>query len=180
MALKPNGWVPNNARLPVLFYSGARAVATVADRGGARADRGGAVNDGADSASAFEAMFERNSWPPQWRDSVFSYHHYHSTAHEVLGFAAGTARIMLGGPGGAEVDVSPGDVVVLPVGTGHCLMAASDDFLVVGAYPRGQRWDICRQAPTAAMRARMEALPIPSCDPVQGEGGALLSLWRGD
>ena len=174
MALKPNGWVPNNARLPVLFYSRACAVATVADRGGARADRGGAVNDRADSASAFEAMFERNSWPSQWRDSVFSYHHYHSTAHEVLGFAAGTARIMLGGPGGAEVDVSPGDVVVLPVGTGHCLIEASDDFLVVGAYPRGQQWDICRQAPTAEMRARMES----SCDPVQGEGGSLPSLWR--
>ena len=160
--LEPNGWVPNNARLPVLFYAGALR------------------DEKPDRASAFEAMFERNGWPPQWRDSVYSYHHYHSTAHEVLGFAAGTARIMLGGAGGVEVGVSPGDVVVLPVGTGHCLIEASDDFLVVRAYPRGQRWDICRQAPTAEMRARMESMPIPSCDPVQGEGGALPSLWRGE
>ena len=123
-------------------------------------------------------MFERNDWPAQWRDGVYGYHHYHSTAHEALGFAAGTARIMLGGPRGTEINVSPGDVAVLPAGTGHRLIEACGDFLVVGAYPRGARWDVCRDAPTAEMRARMEALPIPSCDPVQGEGGALPRLWR--
>jgi uncharacterized protein YjlB len=160
-ALEPNGWVPNNVRLPVLFYSGA-------------------LPGEPDRASAFEAMFERNDWPPQWRDGVYSYHHYHSTAHEVLGFAAGTAGIVLGGPGGVEVQVSPGDVVVLPVGTGHCLVEASGDFLVVGAYPRGQRWDVCRQAPTAEMRALMASMPTPSCDPVRGGGGPLTLLWRGD
>ena len=159
IALQPNGWVPNNGRLPVLFYSA--ALSPVGDR-----------------AAAFEALFEKNDWPPQWRDGVYNYHHYHSTAHEVLGFAAGTARIMLGGPGGTEVEVAAGDVVVLPVGTGHCLIEASGDFLVVGAYPRGQRWDIRREAPTDEMRARMASMPIPSRDPLQGEGGPLTRLWR--
>jgi uncharacterized protein YjlB len=85
---------------------------------------------------------------------------------------------VLGGRGGVEVDVRPGDLIVLPGGTGHCRLTASGDLLVVGAYPHGQRWDICRGAPTGEMTARMLSLPIPTSDPVAGEKGPLTSLWR--
>jgi uncharacterized protein YjlB len=59
----------NNEHLPVLLYQNA---VSVRDR---------------DPAALIEAQFERNSWPPQWRDSMYNFHHYRSTAHEVLGFA---------------------------------------------------------------------------------------------
>lgn len=158
--LEENGWVPNNPRLPVLLY------------------RQGAEDKGEAAAKRFEALFADHGWPPQWRDTVYDYHHYHSTAHEALGVAAGSATLMLGGPDGREVKVQAGDALVLPVGVGHRRIEASDEFLVVGAYPRGQDWDICREAPSEEMRRRMRALATPAEDPVEGKAGPLCALWR--
>ncbi len=159
IALGPLGWCPNNTRLPALWYRGALPVGQ------------------SDPAAAHEGLFTRNGWPPQWRNGVYTFHHYHSTSHEVLGFAAGSARLVLGGPGGRELTVRAGDVLLLPTGTGHCELEKTDDFLVVGAYPPGQHWDICRGAPDAEARERMASLPFPHTDPVQGSGGALGQHW---
>ncbi|WP_334185339.1 cupin domain-containing protein [Novosphingobium sp.] len=158
--LSENAWLPNNDRLPVVIY------------------RAALESEGKDDdlAARFEALFAANGWVPDWRDGIFDYHHYHSTAHEALGIFAGTATLELGGPGARRVEVAAGDALMIPTGTGHRCTSASDDFKVVGAYPQGQNWDICREAPDDATRARMAALADPRRDPVTGDNGARTGL----
>ena len=120
--------------------------------------------------AACEALFAGNGWEGAWRDGIFSFHHFHSTAHEVLGIARGNARVSLGGPRGQTFAVRAGDVMVLPAGTGHCNAGASSDLLVVGAYPDGMKWDIRRGDPAERdeVLANIRAVPLPRCDPVEG------------
>jgi uncharacterized protein YjlB len=155
--LKPNGWMPNSP-LPVLLYRNAMPASS-------------------DRATAMERLFTANGWPPQWRNGVYDFHHYHSTAHEVLGFAEGHADLVLGGEGGEPVTVHAGDIAVLPAGTGHCRITASNDFLVIGAYPENEHWDICRTAATPEVLERMRRVRFPASDPLTGASGALPKLW---
>jgi uncharacterized protein YjlB len=155
-----DGAIPNS-RLPVLVYQGAL-----------ESDAGPA---------AFERLFADHGWRGAWRDGIYPFHHFHSTAHEVLGIAAGTAEVMLGGPGGRRFHLVSGDVVVLPAGTGHCNGGSSDDLLVVGAYPNGMDWDLRRGDPAEhdEVLANITRVPLPDQDPVAGETGALVEVWGG-
>ncbi|MBB3425703.1 uncharacterized protein YjlB [Rhizobium sp. BK312] len=155
-----SGWVPNNRRFPVIVYR--------------------RVLDGPDRARAFERLFRTNGWGGLWRNGVYSFHHFHSTAHEILGIAAGQARLMIGGPAGKEIAVQAGDALLLPAGTGHCRLEASNDLLVIGGYPPGQEADLCREMPTAEQQAMIDELGIPARDPLKGEAGGLRSLWHGN
>lgn len=152
-----DGRIPNN-RLPLIRYH------TVL---------------GAPGPEAFEDLFAANGWPPRWRASIFTYHHYHSTAHEVLGVASGNAWVLMGGPGGRELRIAAGDVVVIPAGVGHCRLSSTRDFLVVGAYPPDTDWDVLRGQAGERPGAdhNIAAVPLPASDPVHGAAGPLLDLW---
>ena len=162
---KDDGRVPNNPVLPALVYKTAIDL-----RGTANPD------------AAIEKVFKANGWGHNvWRDGIFTYVHYHSMIHEAQGIARGRARVRLGGDRGEELEFAAGDVAVLPAGTGHQLRTASEDFLVVGAYPPEGTYDLCRGV-NAAERARalttIPQVPLPKTDPVTGKDEPLPKLWH--
>jgi uncharacterized protein YjlB len=137
------------------------------------------VEAAAGGADACSAQFSEHGWGGSWVDGVFGFHHFHSTSHEVLAVIGGRATLELGGPQGRVFEVSAGDVVVLPAGTGHRLPSSDREFMVVGAYPAGQEdYDLLRgddPAEVSAARERIAALGPPPEDPVGGEG---VGRWR--
>jgi uncharacterized protein YjlB len=160
--LADNGVFPNNASCPLLVYPQALALS------------------GSDPAALFETRFTNNHWPAAWRNGVYAFHHYHSTAHEVLGIFSGSARVQFGGENGVVLGVKAGDVVVIPAGVSHKNLGASRDFGVVGAYPKAQNWDMQYGKPgeRPAADERIAQVAMPKSDPVFGADGPLSALWE--
>ena len=160
--LQPDDCFPNNPGLPLLVCRRALDNTTEA------------------VAGDVQQLLHSNGWTGTWQNGIFSYHHYHSNAHEVLVVCAGHARVQFGGPYGPIVSVSAGDVALLPDGTAHKRVEASEDFLVIGGYPPGQEeYDLVRDDPSAktAAEQRIAQVPLPPCDPLYGDGGPMLRHW---
>jgi uncharacterized protein YjlB len=153
MKFRSDGYIPNNARLPLLYY-----------RKAVRFDRGG------DPAALLEAIFNANGWGEAWRDGVYDFVHYHPRIHEVLGIARGSATLRLGGNKGATVRVSAGDVIVVPAGVGHECLSANKEFLVIGAYPPTGTYSECRGSyqEYRGAAAQIRRVPHPSKNPLFG------------
>jgi uncharacterized protein YjlB len=153
--LASGGAIPNHPRWPLLVYPNA-------------------VRDV--SPEAFEALFEKNRWPAAWRNGVFPFHHFHSNSHEALGVYSGEVTVQFGGDAGVTVTAKPGDVIVLPAGTGHKRIASRGSLGIVGAYPEGQKPDTCRPGDEDRLQTVLR-VPLPACDPVYGAGGPLFTYW---
>jgi uncharacterized protein YjlB len=158
--LRDDGAIPNNP-LPLLVYLGA------------------VKSMGVDLAAAFEEIFESNNWGGTWRNGIYTYHHYHSTTHEVLGVFKGSATVQLGGERGIKQKITAGDLVIIPAGVAHKNLGASSDFGVVGGYPAGAEWDMNYGRPDERPAADENILRavFPKTDPLYGAGGSLLHYW---
>ena len=156
-----DGLVPNNP-MPFLIYKGAIDVAN------------------AHPEKTIEGLFGANGWGEMWRNGVYDYLHYHATVHEVLGVARGHAKVRFGGDHGEVLEISAGDVAILPAGTGHQCLSASRDFCVVGAYPPGAKMHVTRPTPEnhAKELQTIPAVKLPQTDPVRGADGPLVTLWK--
>jgi uncharacterized protein YjlB len=154
-----DGRFPGNADLPLVLYR--------------------AVLDGSGYGD-FEDLFHAMGWSGTWRNGIFPYHHYHSTAHEAIGIARGTVRVQFGGWSGPEFTLGAGDAVVIPAGVAHKNLEHSEDYLVIGAYPGGEVWDIHTGIEGERPRSdeNIRHVELPKTDPVAGRHGPLVSLWH--
>jgi len=158
-----DGRIPNNPTLPLLVYPQA-----LAER-----ER---------NPSRLKELLAGNGWGGSWVNGVFSYHHYHSTSHEVLIVVGGRAEIAFGGPEGEKIGVEAGDVVVIPAGVGHCRESSGSGFSVVGAYPKGQEsYDLRtgEEGERPGVLENIRRVPLPEADPLFGEGDPLVGRWSG-
>jgi len=164
MLASPSGGVPNNP-LPLIIWP--------------RVALDEVQEEEPDIAGWFEQTFARNGWPPSWRYDIFPYTHYHPNTHELLGVAEGWAEVLFGGDTGRMVTLRAGDAVLIPAGVGHKQVYASEDFMVVGAYPQGFEPQTNRDEPDK-LRAALEQVkqvPLPTRDPFTGKEGALTEIW---
>ncbi|WP_046175309.1 cupin domain-containing protein [Domibacillus indicus] len=156
--LKDDGEIPNNEKLPVIFYEGIFA----------------------ENPQDIEPSFNQHGWTNSWSGGVYDYHHYHTNTHEVLGVQSGTAVALVGGEQGERLELKAGDVLVLPAGTGHKRLDQSPDFSVIGAYPDGKSPNLKERAPAVRAQSLSEIanVPVPETDPVFGTEGPLLEKWK--
>ena len=160
--LADDGTFPNNAKLPLIVYQNAISLPQK------------------EPARAIERIFHDNGWGGSWRNGIYPFQHYHSTAHEVLGIFSGKVRVQLGGPLGITIDGNAGDVIIIPAGVAHKNLGSSSDFRCVGAYPAGQTWDMNYGKPgeRPASDKNIAAVPLPTTDPVYGKKSPMLKEWN--
>ena len=134
---------------------------------------------GGKGAEWLEQRFNDNDWSNSWRNGIFSFHHYHSITHEVLGIYSGSALVHMGGEGGSKLTIQAGDIIVIPAGVGHKNLE-SEDLGVVGAYPGGMMYDMNYGKAGERPRAdkNIAAVAIPATDPLLGKKNGLLDIWK--
>lgn len=157
--IEEDGEFPNNRLLPLMVYQKALTILPQ------------------NPEKPVIEIFETNEWVNAWVNGIFEFHHYHSTAHEVLGVINGSARVQFGGPNGIGVLLEAGDVVVIPAGVAHKAIEIFDDFKCVGAYPEGQQPDLLKGGEKADAITTIKNLAMPIADPVYGTDGPLIMNW---
>ena len=134
---------------------------------------------GDEGASWLEQRFGDNDWSNSWRNGIFSFHHYHSITHEVLGIYSGSALVQMGGEESKRLTIQAGDIIVIPAGVGHKNLE-SGDLGVVGAYPGGMMYDMNygKEGERPQADKNIAAVAIPNTDPLLGKNYGLPGIWK--
>lgn len=163
VVLRENKPFPNNS-LPVIYYPGALKSLTEASNRGEKV----------------KAYLEKNGYSNGWINGILSHHHFHSNTHEVLVCLSGTATVQLGGPGAGMYSFEKGDLLLLPAGTAHKCIKATEDFQIVGAYPGGKRPDMQNGniQKYEELKTRISQVSKPKYGPLEKNSGAIFDYWK--
>ncbi len=160
--LKDDGIFPNNDNMDVILYKGVLNVPSFF------------------SSLKIRQLFYKNNWGNAWANGVYTYHHYHSIVHEVMGIYGGKTTLLLGGEDGIKMEVETGDVLLVPAGVAHKNLGKENQVKCVGAYPYGENYDMKYGKPDERPLAdeNIKRALLPSWDPVFGEQGEMHKYWK--
>lgn len=124
-------------------------------------------------------LFKENGWTNNWKAGIFTYHHYHSNTHEVIGTADGSTELQLGGDAGKILFIEKGDALVIPAGVAHKNLGAENQVVCVGGYPGGKDYDMNYGKPGERPQTdrNIAQVVIPLTDPVYGKTQGLVQIW---
>lgn len=125
-------------------------------------------------------LFEKNEWTNHWKGGIYTYHHYHSNAHEAIGIYKGQTELLLGGEDGIKITLEKGDVLIIPAGVAHKNLGNEHVVACVGAYAGGASYDLCLGKPgeRPLADATLLTLSLPDRDPVLGLKGGTEKYWK--
>jgi uncharacterized protein YjlB len=145
--MKDDGTFPNNEQYPTLIYKNSFH---------------------GNEADGRRLIVSKNEWTEPWVWGIFSYHHYHTKAWELLLCIRGSASIQLGGDAGPTVKIDKGDLVLIPPGVAHKQLKEEGGFSLLGSYPTVgyDGIDTCTSTPTDEERKRIQECYVPKTDPI--------------
>lgn len=132
-------------------------------------------------AAFIKQLFNKNGWSNAWKSGIYTFHHYHSNTHEVMGVYKGGTQIQLGGEKGITLNLKKGDVIIIPAGVAHRNLGKEKSIKCVGAYPGGVQYDMRFGSSSDRPETDMtiDNLPNPSKDPVYGRAETgLRTAWN--
>lgn len=162
--LKENEPYPNNA-LPVLYYENVLESAL----------------GGSYTGNDVKELFESNGYVGGWSGGIMDRHHFHSSAHEALACTSGELRVQLGGPNGEMFTICTGDVLLLPAGTAHKKLDATEKYEIIGAYPLNDSdydFQYGDASDYEAIKETIKNVEIPHTDPVTGSSSHIEEYWN--
>ena len=143
--MRGDGVFPNNSDHPVLIFKSALSL----------------------SQKESDRAITKSGWTSPWAWGIFDYHHYHSTAWELLACVRGQARVQLGGDTGPTVEVGKGDILLIPPGVAHKQLQAKGGFTLLGSYPPGSgHVDTLRGAPSLEEERNICKVEKPEEEPL--------------
>jgi uncharacterized protein YjlB len=159
--LKDNDRFPNS-RLPVLLYKGGIRLPFVF------------------KARFVKKLFRKHHWINNWRNGVYTFHHYHSNTHEVMAVIKGATTLQLGGENGIHLKIEKGDVILIPACVAHCNLGREKDVICIGGYPRGKDYDMNygKEGERPSSDENIAQVKIPRLDPVTGKLDPLNLIWK--
>jgi uncharacterized protein YjlB len=159
--VKDDGIFPNNS-LPIIYYPKVLQLPKLLP------------------ALTVRRLFQKNNWGNNWKQGIYTYHHYHSISHEVLGVCKGETLLQLGGEQGLTLFIGEGDVIIIPAGVAHMNLGKEDDVICVGGYPNGKDYDMNygKVGERPGTDQNIGAVPLPATDPVFGKKDGLIKIWK--